>query len=130
MSITIDQESGRLTRQSVDIDNMRERFKTSNDLLTFPSPSISTIEKNIFFLLRNSKEVEFNSKYIMKPEYLSKDEYGTPALWQLLMRVNNIFCKEEFNLSTVVIPSFSSIITITKDNYPVKKPSDLEGIEW
>ncbi len=129
-SITIDKESGRLARQSVDIDNMRERFKTSNGLYTFPSPSLSTIDKNIFYLLRNSKEVEFDSKYIMKPEYLSYDEYGTPSLWQLLMYVNNIFSKEEFNLSTVVIPSFTSIVTITQDNYPKKKSSDLEEVEW
>jgi len=130
LSITIDKESGRLSRQSVDIDNMRERFKTSNNLYTFPSPILNTIDKNIFYLLRNSKEVNFDSKYIMKPEYLSYDEYGTPALWQLLMYVNNVFCKEEFNLSTVIIPSFTSIVTITQDNYPVKDPSDLEGIEW
>ena len=130
MSITIDVESGRLSRQSVDIDNMRERFKTSNDLYTFPSPSLDTIDKNLFYLLRNSKEIDLDTKYIMKPEYLSFDEYGTPVLWQLLMYVNNVFSKEEFNLSTVIVPSFTSIITITQDNYPKKDVSDLEGIEW
>lgn len=130
MSITIDQESGRLSRQSVDIDNMRERFKTSNGYYTFPSPSLNTIDKNIFYLLRNSKEIEFDSKYIMKPEYLSFDEYGTPSMWLLLMYVNNVFCKEEFNLSSVIIPSFTSIVTITSDNYPKKKSPDLEGVEW
>jgi len=130
MSITIDLESGRLSRQSIDIDNMRSRFKTSNDIYTFPSPTLATIDKNLFYLLRNSKEVDFESKYIMKPEYLSFDEYGTPALWQLLMYVNNVFCKEEFDLATVIIPSFNSIVTITQDNYPVKNPSDLESVEW
>jgi hypothetical protein len=130
MPITIDVESGRLSRQSVDIDNMRERFKTSNDIYTFPSPSLYTIEKNIFYLLRNSKEVDFDSKYLMKPEYLSYDEYGTSSLWQLLMYVNSVFCKEEFNLSTVLIPSFTSIITITQDNYSMKNSSDLERVEW
>jgi len=130
MSITIDQESGRLSRQAVDIDNMRGRFKTSNGIYIFPSPSFETIEKNLFFLLKNSKEIEFDSKYIMKPEYLSIDEYTTPALWQLLMYVNNIFCKEEFILSTVVIPSFTSIITICQDNFPVRKSSDLDEVDW
>lgn len=130
MSITIDIESGRLSRQSVDIDNMRKRYKTSNEYFTFPSPSLDTINKNLFYLLRNSQEVEFNTKYTMKPEYLSFDEYGTTSLWQLLMYVNNVFCKEEFNLSTVVIPSFTSIVTITQDNYPKKNPSNLEGVEW
>jgi len=130
MSITIDVESGRLSRQSVDIDNFRKRYKTSNGLYTFPSPSLSTIDKNIFYLLRNSKEIELDSKYIMKPEYLSWDEYGTPALWQLLMYVNNIFSKEEFNTPMIIIPSFTSIITAIQDNYPKKNSSDLEGIEW
>lgn len=129
-SITIDKESGRLARQSVDIDNMRLRYKTESGIFSFPSPSVYTIDKNIFYLLKNSKEVEFNSKYIMKPEYLSYDEYGTISLWQLLMYVNNIFSKEDFDLSTVVIPSFSSIITITQDNFPKKNQSDLEEVEW
>lgn len=130
MSVTIDMESGRLSRQAMDIDNMRDRFATSNGIYTFPSPSFETLEKNLFFLLSNSVEVKFDSKYTMKPEYLSQDEYGTPTMWQLLMYVNSVFCKEEFILSNVIIPSFTSIITICQDNFPKRKSSELEEVDW
>lgn len=130
-TITIDQESGRQKRQSIDIDNMRERLKTTNNILSFPSPSIATIEKNLFYLLRNSKQINFDAQYSMKPEYLSYDEYGTYALWQLILYVNNIFSKEDFvNLSMVIIPSFSSIVSMAQDNYTEKNPDNFSEVDW
>jgi len=122
MPFTIDREASRMAKQAIDIDNMRERVKTTN--------SIYTIEKNLFYLLRFAKEEEFDSQYSMRPEYLSIDEYGTPALWELLMYVNNVFSKEEFILEKVVIPSFTSIVTICQDNFIKKKPSDLNEVNW
>jgi len=130
MPFTIDREASRMAKQAIDIDNMRERFKTTNGVYTFPSPSIYTIEKNLFYLLRFAKEEKFDAQYSMRPEYLSIDEYGTPALWELLMSVNNVFNKEEFILDNVVIPSFSSIVTICQDNFIKKKPSDLNEVNW
>jgi len=130
MPFTIDREASRMAKQAIDIDNMRERVKTTNSIYTFPSPSIYTIEKNLFYLLRFAKEEEFDSQYSMRPEYLSIDEYGTPALWELLMYVNNVFSKEEFILEKVVIPSFTSIVTICQDNFIKKKPSDLNEVNW
>lgn len=130
MPFTIDKEAARMAKQSIDIDNMRERFRTSNNVYTFPSPSIDVIDKNIFFLLRYAKKEDFDSQYSMKPEFLSIDEYGTPALWELLMYVNNVFSKEDFVLDKVLIPSFSSIVTICQDNYTKKDPTLLEGVNW
>ena len=130
MPFTIDREALRASKQSINIDNMRERFKTENNIYTFPSPSIETLEKNLFFLLRYADQREFESKYSMKPEYLSIDEYNTPALWQLLMYVNNVFCKEEFILETVIVPTFNSIVTMCQDNFPKKDPSDLGEVSW
>ena len=54
----------------------------------------------------------------MRPDYMSYDEYGTVALAHLLMYVNSVFCIEEFDLSTVILPSMESIIDICKDKYP------------
>lgn len=130
MPFTIDREALRASKQSINIDNMRERFKTENNIYTFPSPSIETLEKNLFFLLRYADQREFESKYSMKPEYLSIDEYNTPALWQLLMYVNNVFCKEEFILETVIVPTFNSIVTMCQDNFPKKDPNDLGEVSW
>jgi len=130
MPFTIDREAYRMAKQAIDIDNMRERFKTSNDIYTFPSPNMETIDKNLYFLLRYAEEKEFDSKYSMKPEYLSIDEYGTSALWELLMYVNNVFCKEDFILDTVIIPSFSSVVTMCQDNFPKKTSSELEEVNW
>jgi len=128
MSVTIDDESRRYSIQSIDFDNMRERLRTDNGIYMFPNPNIYTLEKNLFYLLKYSVEKKLDTKYFMKPEYLSIDEYGNPSLWLVLMYVNNVFSKEDFTMSTVVIPSFQSIVTICKDNFTKVPPSELTSV--
>lgn len=128
--ITINEESGQRKKEIVNIDNYGERYKTSSGVYTFTSPSLWTLEKNLFFLLRNSKQIIFDQKYKMRPDFLSFDEYGTVVLAQLLMYVNGIFCFEEFNMDKVVIPDFQDIVEITKDKFPKKPTQDLEIINW
>ena len=128
--ITIDQESKQRILSPLDIDNMGQRYKTDSGIYTFTSPSLWTIEKHLFFLLRNSVEKQFEPKYKMKPDYLSYDEYGTIMLADLLMYVNEVFCIEDFDLDTVVIPEYKSIVTICQDKFPKKDPSELDSIDW
>ena len=128
--ITIDQESRHFSRSPLDIDNMGDRYKTSSNLYTFTSPSLWTIEKNLFFLLRNSVEKDFEPKYKMKPDYLSYDEYGTTILAPILMFVNNIMSIEDFDLDTVVIPELSTIVDICQDKFPKKEATNLETVDW
>lgn len=128
--ITIEDEAKQFSKLPTGLDNQCERYKTVNGLYTFPSLTLWTIEKNLFYLLRNSVEKDFEPKYKMKPDYLSFDEYGTVTMASLLMFVNSIPCVEDFNLVTVVIPSFSSIISICSDNIPEKEPSNLTMVEW
>lgn len=128
MSVTIDDESRRYSIQSIDFDNMRERLRTDNGIYIFPNPNIYTLEKNLFYLLKYSTEKKLDTKYFQKPEYLSIDEYGNPSLWLLLMYVNNVFSKEDFTMSTVVVPSFQSIVTICKDNFTKVPPSELTSV--
>jgi len=130
MSITIDLESRQRALLAIDIDNMTERLKTENNLFTFPSPSLWTLEKNIFYLLKNSVSKDFDRKYFMKPSYLSFDEYNTVALADLLMYVNRVSCIEEFNLDTVIVPTFQSIITICLDKFPKQNVDNLTEVEW
>lgn len=128
--VTIDTEARQNKNLIIDIDKWRERLVTTNKLLTFPNPSIYTIEKNYYYLLRNSVVKEFESKYKMKPSYLSKDEYGTLVLDKLLMYINDCFCLEDFNFSTVIIPTFEAITFICQDKVEEKKASDLDSIDW
>ncbi len=130
MSIKIDQESRQRSRLAIDINFMGERFKTSNGLFTFPSPTLWTIEKNLFYLLRNSIQKDFEKQYIMKPSYLSFDEYSTIALDKLLMYVNGVQCIEDFDLDTVIIPTFSAVLNICKDKFPKTDVKNLTEIEW
>jgi len=127
---TIDKESRQRVRLAIDIDNMADRFKTSNNIYTFPSPTLWAIEKNLFFLLRNSTKKKFERKYVMRPDYLSFDEYGTVALAQLLMYINNIYCIEDFDLDTIIIPSMQSIVDICRDKFPKKDIKDLTEVNW
>ena len=127
---TIDKESRQRSRLAVDINNMGDRYKTSNNIFTFPSPSLWTIEKNLFFLLRNSVQKHLERKYIMRPDYLSFDEYNTVSLAQLLMYVNSVYCLEDFDLDTVIVPTFQSVVDICRDKFPKKDIDNLIEVAW
>ena len=130
MTILINTEAIRQLQSPLDIEKFGARFKTENDLFTFPDPNLETIDKNLFYLLKNSEEVEFELKYKFRPDYLSFDYYGTTILWELIMYVNAVFSVEDFNLTTVAIPSMSAITFIIQDQYAIDEPDDLEAISW
>ena len=130
MPYTIDQEAKRFIRSPFSIERMADRYKTDNDLFSFPSPTLETIEKYLFFLLRNSEVKVMDSKSRWKPDYLSFDEYGTVILWQFLMYVNGVFAVEDFDLKEVVVPSLQSIIEMNQANFPKKEVDELEEIHW
>jgi len=132
MPFTIDTESNQNQALSLDLDYMSERYLTETGLFSFPSPSLWVLEQNLYFLLRNSTKKTFESKYEMRPDYLSYDEYGTVVLAPLLMYVNGIFTIEDFTMNEVVIPSFSYILEIVEDRFISKdKPeSELEAVDW
>lgn len=128
---TIDKESNNFRRMPIDFERMGERFKTDNNLFTFPDPNLKTLEENLYYLLRNSTEFNFKPRYNYKPEYLSFDIYGTPALSPVLMFVNNIGSVEDFaNLPKVVIPSIDAITDILGDIFPEEETEDLQSISW
>ncbi len=124
---TIEQVSKRNKKLPLNIDFMGERYKTTTGYFTFTSPSLWSLEKNLFYLLRHSTKKDFESKYIMRPDYLSYDEYNTVVLAPLLMYVNNVVSIEEFDLNEVVVPQLSAIIKITEDNFA---QNNLEEVDW
>ena len=130
MPITIDRESRQRVNLAIDINFSGDRYKTANGLFTFPAPSLETIDQYLYFLLSNSKEKKFERQYLMRPDYLSYDEYGTVALAQLLMYVNNVQCIENFDLQTVIIPTLSSITEMLKDKFPKRPITDLTEVTW
>ena len=83
--ITNDNEARQRARHPIEIDNFADRYKTTSQTYAFTAPSLWVIEKNLFYLLKNSTQKQFNPKYAMRPDYLSYDEYGTVTLNQLLM---------------------------------------------
>jgi hypothetical protein len=130
MSVTIDNEVRQVIRSPLDISKMSDRYKTANGIYSLPSPTLTTIEKNLYFLLRNSRSETFKSEYKFKPDYLSFDEYNTVILDQLLMYINNVKTVEEFDLQTVVIPTFDAIVSILADDFPEKEASELTVVDW
>lgn len=130
MPIIIDDEAKRQLRSPLDIERFGKRYKTDNDYYSFPDPNLETIDKNLFYLLRNSQEVDFEPKYKYRPDYLSFDYYGTTVLADLLMYINGVFSLEDFDLETVVIPSLESITFILPDTLSIPDADDLEVIEW
>ena len=130
--ITIDVESRKRKRLPSNFDRMAARYKTSTEYYTFTSPDLWTLEKNLYFLLRNSRQKKFESKYIMRPDYLSFDEYKTVTLAFLLMYVNGIVCVEDFNLTDVAVPTLSAINKVCQDTSPDldKDVDNLTSINW
>lgn len=114
----------------LDIEKFGQRFKTENNLFTFPDPNLLTIDKNLFYLLKNSEEVKFEGKYKYRPDYLSFDYYGTVILWEMLLYVNSVFSIEDFDLDTVVIPSLQAVNFVLQDSFQIPDPQDLTSIEW
>jgi len=130
LSITIQDEARQGARVPFDIDSMGPRYKTNSGIYTFTSPSLWSIQKNIFFLVSNSSLVEFDPKYRMRPDYMSYDEYGTVNLAYVLMYVNSVYCIEDFDLPSVIIPTLESIIAICKDKFSKLDVSELEGVNF
>lgn len=130
MSQTIDQESRQRSRLAIDINFSGDRYRTANKLFTFPSPTLETLDQNLYFLLKNSEEKEFERQYLMRPDYLSFDEYSTVALAQMLMYVNTVPSLETFDLQTVIVPSFSSVVEMLKNKFPVQDPNTLTEVNW
>ena len=129
--ITIDQDAKIGSRQPYEVDNMGERYRTSNGIYTFSSPFLEVLNNYLFYLLKNSKIDKFDQKYLYNPSYLSYDEYGTTNLEYVLMYVNGVYLPEEFDLSDVIIPTMDAIIYVCRDKYSVEKdPSSFEMMNW
>jgi len=128
--LTIDTESRQRERVAIDVNFSGNRYQTENGLYTFPAPELATIDKHLYFLLTHSTQKQFEQKYIMRPDYLSYDEYQTVSLSQLLMYVNNVMSIEQFNLEVVVVPAMSAIVDMLQDKF-IKQPVDeLFEVNW
>jgi hypothetical protein len=130
MPYTIDQEAASRELQSIDVNYAGDRYKTTNEIFVFPSPILELYEQHLYYLLKNSEVKDLNRKYIMRPDYLSYDEYNTTNLAHLLMFVNSVRAVEEFNLLKVVVPTFQAIIEILKDKFSQKEIEDLLEVTW
>ncbi len=132
MSFTIDKESNQNKTLPIDLDYLCDRYTNIERDITFPSPTLWVLEKHLFYLLKNSVKKTFESKYKMRPDYLSYDEYGTVVLAPLLMYVNGVFNIEEFDLNEVVVPDFSNIIEICSDKFDSKDKTaaELVAVDW
>lgn len=130
MSESIKQESRDLSRSPLDADFMRKRYKTENDIFTFASPSFWVLEKNLYFLLRNSEKIDLDVKYHYRPDYLSKDTYGTTSLWYLILFINGIEYIEGFTVDSIYVPTKSAIVDLCRDNITTKYSTPEEDINW
>jgi hypothetical protein len=128
--ITIDKEASQRSTMPIDIDFFCTRYRTTNGLYSFSSPSLWTIDKYLYYLLANSVEKTFQSQYKQRPDFLSYDEYGTVILAPVLLYVNGIFCIEDFDLDKVYIPTYSVIADIVQDKFNAKGSSNLVGVKW
>lgn len=130
MADLISTEAIQNLQSPLDIEKFGRRYKTENDYFTFPDPNLLTLDKNLYYLLRHSDEVEFERKYRYRPDYLSYDYYGTVILWEMLLYVNSVFSVEDFDLDTVIIPSLQAVNFVIQDSFQIPDPKDLDSIDW
>jgi len=130
MTELITTETVQNIQSPLDIEKFGPRWKTENNLFTFPDPNLLTLDKNLYYLLRYSEEVPFERQYSYRPDYLSYDYYGTTILWEMLLYVNNVFSIEDFVLDTVVIPTLDAVNFVIQDSFQIPDPEDLESIDW
>jgi len=130
MANLISTEAVQNLQSPLDIEKFGQRWKTENNLFTFPDPNLLTLDKNLYYLLQHSEDVLFESKYKYKPDYLSYDYYGTVILWEMLLYINNVFSLEDFDLNTVVIPSLDAVTFVIQDSFSIPKPENLQSIGW
>ena len=130
MANLITTEAVQNLQSPLDIEKFGQRWKTENNLFTFPDPNLLTLDKNLYYLLQHSEEVLFESKYKYRPDYISYDYYGTVILWEMLLYINNVFSLEDFDLNTVVIPSMEAVTFVIQDSFKIPEPEDLQSIDW
>ena len=128
--ITIDKEVKTRLKAPYLLDNLTETLKTDSDHYIFSSPTVWTLKKNLYYLLKNSTKKKFESKYNYKPDYLSYDEYGTVALKDIILYINNVYSMEDFVLDYVVIPTKSAIVHSLKDKFPNLSVDELSSVEF
>ncbi len=114
---TIEIEAKKNSLLAIDEDKYRIKYKLQDSgyNIQFVSPQFYIFEKYRYYLLKESKRIQLPQKYYYRPDYLSYDEYGTTCLWYLLLYINDIPCIEEFNTNEILIPTFSSILKISKN---------------
>lgn len=107
--------------QPTDLDNMRTTFidndPTTGISIKFPSFNLDVYEKNRFYLLSKSTQIDFSTRWNMRPDYASYDLYGgSEFYWPLLLYLNNIESIEAFtNLETILAPPHNVILDILRD---------------
>lgn len=129
MPITIDRESRQRSRLSIDVDFAGARYKTTNGLYTFPSYELDMYDKYLYYLLANSEQKKFERQYVLRPDYLSYDEYSTVALAQMLMYVNAVPSIEMFDLDIVVVPTYNAVVEMLKDKHAIQNTDDLFEVD-
>jgi hypothetical protein len=124
---TLDAETNSNISLTTDIDNLRAQYKTENGLFIFPSFEVWAVEKNLFYLLQRSKQIPMTPKLKYRPDYVSYQEYGTVALWPLILFVNGAYSIEEFVMPTILVPDFAAILEVARDRFLPKPVSDLRS---
>jgi hypothetical protein len=98
----------------------------TNISVIYPSPSIDAYEKKLFELLSNCDKVEWKPEWYMRPDYVSKQFYGTEMYWSLILYINNISSIEDFNCNDyILVPSLPSLSDLLRERYD---PNDIVNV--
>lgn len=74
------------------------------------------MEQNRFFLLSRCVILEFQPRWVNRPNYLSYDQYGTQSFSYLLLVLNNCISALDFNFDYVKVPTIAAIKELVISN--------------
>jgi hypothetical protein len=126
-------EANILSRYASDMDNSR-RFYTmvekSEDAdekdisIKFVSPKFHIWEEYRFTLLKDAVRKPLESKDYYRPDYVAYNEYSNINFWALILFINDIPTIEDFNVESIIIPSYScvrDVVQAVSDKQPVQE---------
>lgn len=124
----IDDEAAANANLATNVDKLREFYvETDGEIsVTFPAFSVFSLDYNFFRLLSNARKIPFDIKWSRRPDYASKEFYGTTIFWYLILYTNSVSNIESFvDLDEILVPSYASILEVLRYNRLLDDVVDL-----
>jgi hypothetical protein len=101
----IKQTSNNNVREPIKQSNYRKKYLfTAHDLIV-PSPMMSVLTDNKYYLLEDADTVRLTTDMYYRPDLFCSQTYGDPGVYFVILFVNDMFSFTDFTRSTIKVPT-------------------------